>query len=113
MKIILLLLASTLLTSAAPRLADYLSTKTTTYGKNKTIAIVIHKHPTQEMVLVFTPALRANDTVNITIPAGEGLYRSSKRVGNRWNALLQVNGKKVDEENARRKTGMSADRVGL
>lgn len=105
MKTIIALLLTSTICSAAPRLQDYLTTKTTKYGAKGEIIVAVLKHPTQEIELIFIPA-NGDREVREKIPAGEGVWKSSKAVSSGWSVEIQANGKRIDFETARKKTGL-------
>jgi len=111
MKTIIALLLTATIASAAPRLSDYLSTRSTKYGRGATIEVTIVQHPEKEMQLEYDNG-RDWQPRKYSVPAGNGKVTMSLQCWNGWRATLSVDGRMVDQETATRKTGMKL-RIGL
>lgn len=111
MKAIIALLLTATIASAAPRLSDYLSTRSIKYGRGATIEVTIVQHPEKEMQLEYDNG-RDRQPRKYSIPAGNGKVTMSLKCWNGWRATLNVDGRMVDQETAMRKTGMQL-RIGL
>jgi len=111
MKAIIALLLTATIASAAPRLSDYLSTRSIKYGRGATIEVTIIQHPDQEMLLEYDNG-KDEPIRKYAIPAGTSKVTMSLQCWNGWKATLVVNGRMVDQETATRKTGMKS-RIGL
>lgn len=105
MKAIIALLLTASAACADIRPADYLTTKSVKYGANAEIIIQVRQHPEQEIELVFIKQSNWHPS-RITIPAGNGVYRMTKRVNRGWSATIHVNGNTIDHETATKKTGL-------
>ena len=96
---------------AEPRREDYLSTRTTKYGKMGLIEARVIPHPKHDMVLHWDDG-QNRQIKEIKIPAGKEVITLQLKCYSGWIATLKANGRLVDMETARSKTGMTR-RIGL